>query len=67
MDLTRAAWRTSSYSGNNGGACVEISITIEPAPTVAVRDSKNPDGPRLAFTAEAWTAFTRHTKHDGAD
>ena len=65
MDLTRAAWRTSSYSGNNGGACVEITTTDKPGPTVAVRDSKNPDGRSLAFTPKAWAAFTRCTKHGG--
>ena len=28
MDLTRATWRKSSYSGSNGGACVEIALTL---------------------------------------
>jgi hypothetical protein len=65
MDLTRDAWRTSSYSGNNGGACVEITTMDKPAPTVAVRDSKNPNGPSLAFSPEAWTAFTRYAKRGG--
>jgi hypothetical protein len=46
MDVTCAAWRTSSYSGDNGGACVEVGTT---GPAVAVRDSKHPDGPQLAF------------------
>ncbi len=46
-------WRTSSYSGN-GSACVEIA----PAPAgVLVRDSKDPDGPTLAFTTEHWRTF----------
>ena len=46
MDVTGVAWRTSSYSGDNGGACVEVGTT---GPAVAVRDSKHPDGPQLAF------------------
>ena len=47
-------WRKSSYSGSNGGACVEARAL--PA-AVAVRDSKDPDGPKLLFTPEAWAAF----------
>jgi uncharacterized protein DUF397 len=47
-------WIKSSYSGGNG-ACVEVK---SPAPTtVAVRDSKDPEGPSLGFAPEAWTAF----------
>ena len=44
--MTGSAWRTSSYSGDNGGTCVEVGTT---GPAVAVRDSKHPDGPQLAF------------------
>ena len=47
MDVTGVAWRTSSYSGDNGGACVEVGTT---GPAVAVRDSNHPDGPQLAFS-----------------
>jgi hypothetical protein len=47
---SRAAWRTSSYSGANGN-CVQIA---RPAPdTIAVRDSHDPGGPRLTFTPGA--------------
>lgn len=49
-----AVWRKSSHSGGNG-ACVEIATPA--AGTVAVRDSKDPHGPRLRFSAEAWNAF----------
>ncbi|MGX6740994.1 DUF397 domain-containing protein [Streptomyces xantholiticus] len=42
--LGAAAWRKSSYSGDTGGQCVEVA---DLAPHVAVRDSKNPDGPAL--------------------
>jgi hypothetical protein len=46
-------WHTSSYS-NGGDACVEVA----PAPDrVLVRDSKDPDGPVLAVTPDAWRAF----------
>jgi transcriptional regulator with XRE-family HTH domain len=54
MDLSRTAWRKSAYS-NNGGDCVEVART---GPAVAVRDSKNPRGPFLAFTPGQWHAFT---------
>ncbi|MBV9854399.1 MAG: DUF397 domain-containing protein [Streptosporangiaceae bacterium] len=60
MEGNRAVtWRKSSYSGNNGGACIEVG-TADGA--IAVRDSKDPDGPRLAFGREAWQAFTATVK-----
>jgi hypothetical protein len=51
-------WRKSSYSGNTGN-CVEIAITGR---VVAVRDSKNPDGPHLAFALHDWQAFAQGVK-----
>jgi Domain of unknown function (DUF397) len=59
-DVTHAVWRKSSYSSGNGGQCVEIAWNLPGA--VAVRDSKNPDGPKLAFTADEWLAFTAGVK-----
>jgi Domain of unknown function (DUF397) len=59
MDVTGIAWRKSSYSGSNGGACVEIGTA---GPAVALRDSKHPDGPLLAFTADTWQAFIAQLK-----
>jgi Domain of unknown function (DUF397) len=58
--IDRLRWRKSSYSGGNGGACVEVARNLPGA--VAVRDSKDPDGPRLAFAPEEWTAFTAGVK-----
>ena len=47
-------WRTSSFSGTNGGQCVEAGS----APgSVLVRDTTNRDGGTLAFTPDAWDAF----------
>lgn len=60
--LHRARWRKSSYSGQNG-ECVEVSA--QRAGEVAVRDSKNPDGPALAFTPRAWRTFTGRAKRNG--
>jgi hypothetical protein len=51
-----APWQKSSHSGGNGGDCVEVARELPTA--VAVRDSKDPDGPRLIFTPQAWAAFT---------
>ena len=60
MEGNRAiAWRKSSYSGNNGGNCVEVGAA---APLIAVRDSKDPDGSRLTFGREAWEAFAVRVK-----
>ena len=60
MDLTRADWRKSSYSGTNGGNCVEVARNLPGV--VAVRDSKDPGGPALAFTPADWRAFTAGIK-----
>ncbi|MGW7435885.1 DUF397 domain-containing protein [Streptomyces sp. NPDC054849] len=53
---TDVRWRKSSYSGSNGGECVEVAA--QPC-LVAVRDSKNPDGPVFTVAAEAFGAFVR--------
>jgi hypothetical protein len=47
-------WRKSSYSGDNGGECVEVAT----AQAVLVRDTSDRNGPMLTFTAAAWRAFT---------
>jgi Domain of unknown function (DUF397) len=54
VDLSRAVWRKSARS-NNGGACVEVARNLPGV--VAVRDSKDPDGPVLIFTPSEWDAF----------
>ncbi len=60
MDTSRVIWRRSSYSGANGGTCVEVGAMAGSA--VAVRDSKDPDGPRLAFSPAEWQAFTHQVR-----
>jgi hypothetical protein len=52
--LDQAGWRKSSYSGTQGN-CVELAVNAPAA--VAVRDSKNPAGPQLTFTAAGWRTF----------
>lgn len=57
MDLTQRhglTWRKSSYSSAEGQNCVEVAAIIG---GTAVRDSKNPNGPALAFTAGEWRTF----------
>jgi hypothetical protein len=52
------AWRTSSYSGNNGGQCVEVALPAgDRSPLCLVRDSKDRQGPVLAFTPAQWRSF----------
>ncbi|MBZ9640047.1 DUF397 domain-containing protein [Streptomyces sp. PSKA30] len=53
--LGALAWRKSSYSGDQGGNCVEIAEA--PSAAIAVRDSKTPTGPVLAFEPATFTAF----------
>jgi len=54
--IDRAQWRKSTYSGSNGGGCVEIARNLPGI--VAVRDSKDREGPVLTFTPAEWSAFT---------
>ena len=51
MEGTSANWRKSSYSGSNGGACVEVGTT---APGVVVRDTTNRAGTTLTFPRTSW-------------
>jgi Domain of unknown function (DUF397) len=60
MDLNRAQWRRSSRSGGNGGACVEVARNVRGV--VAIRDSKDPDGPKLVTSPAAWQAFMASVK-----
>ena len=61
-DVTHAVWRKSSYSSGNGGACVEVARNLPGV--VAVRDSKNPEGPALVFTPQEWRAFLDGVRAD---
>ena len=56
--LTRP-WRKSSHS-TGGNDCVEVA---QAGTSCLVRDSKNPDGARLAVRPKAWAAFTGDIKH----
>lgn len=74
MDLSGIQWRKSSLSGNGGADCVEVGVVatlgdvtankIDQERFVVLRDSKDPGGPKLFFTASEWSAF-RHGVQDG--
>ncbi|MBV1949761.1 DUF397 domain-containing protein [Streptomyces sp. BV129] len=51
-------WFRSSYSGTEGGQCVEVALTPN---TVHIRDSKASAGPVLQVSPSAWTGFIRPT------
>ncbi|MFD0370577.1 DUF397 domain-containing protein [Streptomyces sp. NPDC059071] len=54
-DNSELKWCKSSYSDSgNGNDCVEVATTPG---TVHVRDSKDTEGPRLAFGPGAWAGF----------
>ncbi|MGV9626207.1 DUF397 domain-containing protein [Streptomyces sp. NPDC003487] len=54
--LEVTAWRKSTYSGGSSDNCLEVDDAARPT-HVPVRDSKNPAGPALLFSAPAWSAF----------
>jgi hypothetical protein len=72
MDLSGVTWRKSSYTGSNGGNCVEVAELTDVAAgseqkiahteLIAIRDSKNPDGPKLFFNPAEWDAFLNGVK-----
>lgn len=53
-DLSEVSWFKSTYTTVN--ECVEVAFVGD---VVAVRDSKDPEGPKLIFTHGEWNAFTR--------
>ena len=63
--LDTVIWRKSSHSGSNGGDCVEVAVLS--ANTLAVRDSKDPGGPKLTFTPAEWRTFTTALKTGALD
>ncbi|MFC4053525.1 DUF397 domain-containing protein [Actinomadura syzygii] len=64
MDLTSTVWRKSTRSGNNGGNCVEIANLGD---LIAMRDSKDPEGPKLILTRTHWRSLAAHLKASERD
>jgi len=60
MNKDRCIWVKSSYSGSQGGNCVEVAVGAQGQ--VLVRDTKNREGEILAFTAELWRDFASQLK-----
>ncbi len=58
---SRAVWRKSSYSNGSGGDCVEVAVNLPSR--IAVRDSKDREGPALTFTPAQWRTFTASIKN----
>lgn len=53
-------WRKAEQSSAQGSDCVEVAELSDGGR--AVRHSKDPDGPRLRFTASEWKAFIAGVK-----
>ncbi|WP_021595351.1 DUF397 domain-containing protein [Actinomadura welshii] len=58
-DLPGVQWRKSGHSDHQGGDCVEVA---DLAAAIGVRDSKDPDGPRLTLSKAAWGTLTADIK-----
>lgn len=56
-DLAGAVWIKSTFSDGNGNECVEVASLADGGR--ALRDSKNPNGDILRFTAGEWSAFVK--------
>ncbi|AKA02987.1 regulatory protein [Streptomyces noursei ZPM] len=59
-NLDAARWRKSTYSNGGDGNCVEVSDSFPSM--VPVRDSKDPHGPALMFSADGWSSFVTAVK-----
>lgn len=58
-DNIKPGWRTSSYTGNGGGNCVEVG---DAARVILVRDTKDRAGPMLRFSPDSWRQFADQVK-----
>jgi hypothetical protein len=64
MDLSTATWHKSSYSSGSGSNCVEVAVIPG---VVAIRDSKDPNGPAHVVTAEAFCDLITRIKRGDLD
>ncbi|WP_242883366.1 DUF397 domain-containing protein [Actinomadura litoris] len=62
-DFTSAAWRKSSHSGGVSDECVEVAAVSD---VVGLRDSKDPNGPRLVVGREVFLSLISRIKMDGS-
>jgi hypothetical protein len=61
MTSDSTCWRTSSYSGSQGGNCVEVGQNDN---RVLVRDTKDRPGAVLRFSPQAWRRLADRLKAD---
>jgi hypothetical protein len=64
LDYAGADWRKASYSGAEGGDCIELAELVA---VVGVRDSKNPDGPKLVFSRRELGSLVARVKSGDLD
>jgi hypothetical protein len=60
-EIGGSTWRVSSYSGANGGQCIEVAGHRD-GERVLVRDTKNRAGVMLRFSPQAWRRFLGQVK-----
>ncbi|MFC6886532.1 MULTISPECIES: DUF397 domain-containing protein [Actinomadura] len=61
MDLSTMVWRKASRSNNSGDACVELASVPD---TVAIRDSKDPNGPAILLPRNDFGRLVHTIKRD---
>ncbi|MCX4559921.1 DUF397 domain-containing protein [Streptomyces sp. GTA36] len=59
---TDLKWFKSSYSGSQGGECLEIAVAQTAPAAIHIRDSKTPTAPTLTVTPTTWSAFLPHVR-----
>jgi Domain of unknown function (DUF397) len=64
-ELQCATWRKSSFSGNGNNNCVEMARLA--GGEVAVRNSRDPDGPTLIYTPDEVEALLRGVRNGEFD
>lgn len=60
MDLKIAVWKKAVRSNDSGDACVEVGANSEIA---AIRDSKDPGGPKLVISHNDFQSLARTIKN----
>ncbi|MFC6082906.1 DUF397 domain-containing protein [Sphaerisporangium aureirubrum] len=65
MDVSAALWQKSSFSGGNGGQCVEVATNLPRV--IAVRDSKHQNGLALLVDPTEWQAFVSSVRRGELD
>ncbi|MEO3822829.1 DUF397 domain-containing protein [Actinomadura sp. B10D3] len=61
-------WRKSSHSGSQPETCVECACLASGRDgAVGIRDSVDPDGPRLILHPQAWRSLLTRLKQDASE